>query len=60
MAAQYAPLVLPQNPGSMPTDYQTKIPFFDNNQTISSQQHVDKMNYLFDLHEVEIEDVMMR
>jgi len=38
----------------------TKIPFFDNTQTITTQQHVDKMNDFFDLHEVEIEDVMMR
>ena len=44
----------------MPPDYQTKIPFFDNTQTITTQQHVDKMNDFFDLHEVELEDVMMR
>jgi len=34
MAAWYAPIVLPQNPGAMPVDYQTKIPFFDATQTI--------------------------
>jgi len=44
----------------MPIDYQTKIPFFDDTKTITSQQHVDKMNDFFDLHEVEIEDVIMR
>lgn len=60
MDTQYAPIVLPQNIGAMPIDYQTKIPFFDATQTIISQQHVDKMNDLFDLHEVEIEDVKMR
>ena len=60
MATWYAPLILPQNLGAMPNDYQTKIPFFDATQTIIAQQHVDKMNDFFDLHEVEIEDVMMR
>ena len=60
MAARYAPLVLPQNLGAMPTDYQTKIPLFDSTQTITTQQHVDTMNAFFDLHEVEIEDVSMR
>lgn len=60
MDARYAPLVLPQNLGAMPADYQTKISFFDATQTITTQQHVDKMNDFFDLHEVEIEDVMMR
>jgi len=60
MVARYAPLVLPQNLGAMPADYQTKIPFFDATQTITTQQHVDKMNDFFDLHEVEIEDVTMR
>lgn len=44
----------------MPPGYQTKIHFFDDTQTITTQQQVDKMNDLFDLHEVEIEDVMMR
>lgn len=53
-------MVLPQNPGAMPIDYQTKIPFFDGTQTITTQQHVDKMNDFFDLHEVQIEDVKMR
>ena len=60
MVAWYATLVFPQNPGAMPPDYQTKIPFFDATQTIIAQQHVDKMNDFFDLHEVEIEYVTMR
>jgi len=37
MAARNAPLVFPQNPGAMPPDYQTKIPFFDGTQTITAQ-----------------------
>ena len=36
MATWYAPLVLPQNLGAMPVDYQTKIPFFDATQTITA------------------------
>jgi len=34
MASWYASLVLPQNIGATPTDYQTKIHFFDATQTI--------------------------
>ena len=60
MATQYAPLVFPQNLGATPLDYQTKIPLFENTETITAQQHVDKMNDFFDLHEVEIEDAMLR
>ena len=60
MAALYAPLVLPQNLGAMPKDYQSKIPQFDNTQPITTQQHVDKMNDFFDLHEIDVDDVMMR
>lgn len=52
MAARYAPLVLPQNPGAMTVDHQTKIPFFDGTKTITTQQRIDKMNDFFDLHEV--------
>ena len=59
MAAQYAPLVLPQNIGAMPADYQSKIPLFDATQNITAQQHVDRMNDFFDLHEVEVENVTM-
>ena len=60
MAARYAPLVLPQNLNDMPADYQSKIPIFDATQSIITQQHVDKMNELFDLHEVEAENVTTR
>ena len=60
MAAWYAPLVLPQNLNDMPTDYQSKIPVFDATQSITMQQHVDKMNDFFDLHEVEAENVTVR
>ena len=44
----------------MPTDYQSKIPIFDATQSITAQQHVDKMNEFFDLHEVEAENVTTR
>lgn len=43
----------------MPTDYQSKIPLFDATQNITAQQHVDRMNDFFDLHEVEVEKVTM-
>ena len=60
MAARYAPLVLPQVLNDMPADYQSKIPIFDATQSITAQQHVDKMNDFFDLHEVEAENVTTR
>ena len=60
MAAQYAPLVLPQNLDSMSADYQSKIPLFDGTKGITTQQHVDKMNDFFDLHEIDEENVTMR
>ena len=41
----------------MPADYQIKIPIFDATQSIKSQQHVDKMNDFFDLHEAEAKNV---
>ena len=44
----------------MPGDYQSKIPIFDATQSTTSQQHVDKMNEFFDLHEVEAENVTTR
>lgn len=49
MAARYAPLILPQNLDDMPIDYQSKIPLFDATQSITAQQHVDRMNGFFDL-----------
>lgn len=60
MAARYAPLVLPQNLDDMPDDYQIKIPLFDATQSITVQQHVDRMNDLFDIHEVDAKNVSMR
>lgn len=61
MAARYAPLVLPQNLDAMPTDYQRKIPLFDGTpQSITAQQHVDRMTDFFDLHEIDAENVTMR
>ena len=60
MAARYAPLVLPQVLNDMSADYQRKIHIFDATQSITAQQHVDKMNDFFHLHEVEAENVMMR
>jgi len=60
MVARYAPLVLPQNLDDMPIDYQSKIPLFDATQSITTQQHVDRMNDFFDLNEVYEENLTMR
>lgn len=60
MATRYAPLVLPQVLNDMSTDYQSKITIFDATQGITAQQHVDKMNDFFVLHEVEEENVATR
>lgn len=60
MAASYAPLVLPTKLHPMPQYYQTKIPQFDATGAINSKQHIDKMNDLFDLQEVEESDINMR
>ena len=60
MAAWYAPLVLPQVLNDMPADYQSKNAIFDATQGITAQQHVDKMNEFFDLHEMEEENVATR
>lgn len=60
MAAGYAPLILPQNLDAMPAHYQSKIPLFDATQGITTQQHVDRMSDLFDLHEIDEENVIMR
>jgi len=60
MAARYAPLVLPQNLDDMPTDYQNKIPLFDATQSITAQQHVDRMNDFFDLRKLDAENMSMR
>jgi len=61
MAARFAPLALPQNLHDMPTDYQSKIPTFDGTpQSVSAQQHIDKMANFCDLYEIDEEDVTMR
>jgi len=61
MAARFSPLALPQNLHDMPADYQSKIPMFDGTpQSISAQQHIDKMTTFFDLYEIDEEDVTMR
>ena len=58
MATWYAPLVLPQNLGVMPQDYQSKIPQFNNTQHITTQQHVDIMNDFFDRYEIDVDEVI--
>lgn len=61
MAARYAPLVFPQNLDAMLTDNQRKIPLFDGTpQSITTQQHVDRITDFFDLHEINAENVTMR
>ena len=60
MVVRYTPLVLPQVLNDMLVDYQSKIPIFDATQSIIAQQHVDKMNDFFDLHEVEAKNVTTR
>lgn len=59
MVARYAPLVLPQNLDDMPIDYQSKIPLFCATESITAQQHVDRMNEFFGLHEVDAKNVSM-
>ena len=45
----------------MPADYQSKIPLFDGTpQSVTAQQHVDRMTDFFDLHEIDAENVTMR
>ena len=61
MAARFAPLVLPQFLDDMPVDYQRKIPLFDSApHSITAQQHVDRMEDFYDLHEIDAENVAMR
>jgi hypothetical protein len=60
MAARYAPLVLVVPLHAMPQDYQTRLPQFNGIGPLNAQQHVDKMNDYFDLHEVDEADVQMR
>lgn len=61
MDARFVPLVLPQVLDDMPADYQSKIPFFDGTpNSITTQQHVDRMAYFCELHEIDAENVAMR
>jgi len=60
MVGRYAPLVFPGKLNAMPTDYPSKIVTFDNIGANTAQQHVDKMNDVFDLQEVDEADVKMR
>jgi hypothetical protein len=60
MAAIYAPLVLVVPLHAIPQDYETRLPQFDGTRPLNAQQHVDKMNDYFDLHEVDEADIQMR
>jgi hypothetical protein len=60
MSARYAPLVLATPLHTMPQDYQMKLPQFDGTGPLNAQQHVDKMNDYFDLHQIDEADVQMR
>jgi len=61
MAARFTPLILPQVLDDMPSDYWSKIPFFDGTpNSITAQQHVDKMADFYELHEIDEENVAMR
>lgn len=53
--------MFPQNLDDMPADYQRKIPLFDGTpHGVTTQQHVDRMIDLFNLHEIDVENVTMR
>ncbi|CAA2990679.1 Hypothetical predicted protein [Olea europaea subsp. europaea] len=61
MAAQLTPLFLPQVLDDMPLDYQSKISFLDGTpNSITAQQHADKMADFYELHEIDEENVAMR
>jgi len=60
MANRYAPLVLPGQLHDLPQDYQSKIQLFDVTSLYSAQQHVNRMNDYFELHEIDDADVRMR
>ena len=60
MATWYAPLVLPQPLLPLPNDYQSKIPHFTAKESITAQQHVDKMEDSFDYMEIDDEKIKMR
>jgi len=60
MANRYAPLVLPVQLHDLPQDYQRKIQLFDAIGLYIAQQHVNRMNDYFELHEIDYADVRMR
>jgi len=60
MENRYAPLVLPDPLGAMPVDYQSNIVQFDVIGHYTTQHHVNKMTYYFELHEIDIVDIQMR
>lgn len=57
MAGMYTPFLLPSRLNVMPGDYQCKLVTFDNTSSYTAKQHVDRMNNLFDLQEVDEVDV---
>jgi hypothetical protein len=60
MAARYAPLVLAAHLHVIPQDYQMRLPQFDGTGPLNAQQHIDKINDYFDLHEIDEANVQMR
>ena len=60
MATYYAPLVLPAQLHDMPQYYQSKIPQFYATIHYTTQQHINKMTYYFELHEIDEADVQVR
>ena len=60
MASWYAPLVLPQPLVPLPDDYQSRIPHFNEVESTTTQQHVDRINDSFEYMELEEETINMR
>ena len=52
--------MLPQPLVPLPNDYQSKIPHFTAKESITAQQHVDKMEDSFDYMEIDDDTVKMR
>jgi len=59
MVGRYVRLVLPGQLNVMPTDYPSKIVTFNNTGVYTAQKHVDRMNDVFELQEVDETDVKM-
>jgi len=59
MPGRYPPLVLSNQINVIPRDYQSKILTFNNAGSHSAKQHVDRMNDVFDLQDVDEVDVKM-